>query len=280
MSRFLIVVGGVIVPAAVLPGCAITGLDGESKYACKAPEGVRCDSVSGTYYNALQNNLPAQRRSAAPPVDTSPQAAPAAARACRADDAQRLHAPGHGRRRPPPMWPRRCAPRPRSPALDQAWEDADRDLVGRASSTSRSTTAAGWSTTCSASIREPFVPIRAPRPPAATKSAARRLAPTARPPRRPKTRPRSRKPCARCRTACPPPTNDLRRHLHASSPYASASSATRRRRVQRQVRSCLFGSGTRTNRPPTSSPAGCPTSPTSTRSSCSSTRTAWVSCWR
>ena len=57
MSRFLIVVGGVIVLAAALPGCAITGLDGESKYACKAPEGVRCDSVSGTYYNALQNNF-------------------------------------------------------------------------------------------------------------------------------------------------------------------------------------------------------------------------------
>ena len=51
----------VIVLAAALPGCAITGLDGESKYACKAPEGVRCDSVSGTYYNALQNNLPAPR---------------------------------------------------------------------------------------------------------------------------------------------------------------------------------------------------------------------------
>ena len=49
--------------AALLAGCSsITGLDGSSQYACKAPEGVKCDSVSGNYYNALQNNLPAQRK--------------------------------------------------------------------------------------------------------------------------------------------------------------------------------------------------------------------------
>ena len=48
-----------------LSGCAnLSGLDGTSSYGCKAPEGVKCDSVSGTYYNAIQNNLPSQRRSA------------------------------------------------------------------------------------------------------------------------------------------------------------------------------------------------------------------------
>ena len=47
----------------LLSGCAnMSGLDGGTEYGCKAPQGVRCDSVSGTYYNALQNNLPAQRR--------------------------------------------------------------------------------------------------------------------------------------------------------------------------------------------------------------------------
>ena len=76
-SRFFVPTGCVIAIAALLQGCAFSGLDGDSKYACKAPEAVRCDSVSGTYYNALQNNLPAQRRSA-PPVDTSPQSAPPA----------------------------------------------------------------------------------------------------------------------------------------------------------------------------------------------------------
>ena len=39
----------------------ISGLGGDSKYACKAPDGVACDSVSGTYANALHNNLPSQQ---------------------------------------------------------------------------------------------------------------------------------------------------------------------------------------------------------------------------
>lgn len=45
----------------------MSGLGGDSKYACKAPDGVACDSVSGTYANAVHNNLPSQRaqRSAA-----------------------------------------------------------------------------------------------------------------------------------------------------------------------------------------------------------------------
>ncbi len=49
--------------ALVLPGCSnVSGLSGSSSYACKAPEGVTCDSVSGTYANAVQNNLPSQRQ--------------------------------------------------------------------------------------------------------------------------------------------------------------------------------------------------------------------------
>ena len=49
----------------LLAGCtSMSGLSGSSSYACKAPEGVACDSVSGTYANALQNNLPSQRRPA------------------------------------------------------------------------------------------------------------------------------------------------------------------------------------------------------------------------
>ena len=39
----------------------MSGLGGESKYACKAPDGVACDSGSGTYANALHNNLPSQQ---------------------------------------------------------------------------------------------------------------------------------------------------------------------------------------------------------------------------
>jgi len=59
-----------------LAGCVgMSGLDASSSYSCKAPEGVKCDSVSGTYYNALQNNLPAQR-SQRTPAPGSSSAAP------------------------------------------------------------------------------------------------------------------------------------------------------------------------------------------------------------
>jgi len=50
-----------------LGGCmSMSGLGGDSKYACKAPEGVTCDSVSGTYANAVANNLPSQRKRQSP----------------------------------------------------------------------------------------------------------------------------------------------------------------------------------------------------------------------
>lgn len=53
-----------------LSGCSnLSGVGGGSKYACKAPEGVACDSVSGTYANALHNNLPSQRQQQ--PIETS-----------------------------------------------------------------------------------------------------------------------------------------------------------------------------------------------------------------
>lgn len=60
---------------ALLTGCSsMSGLDGESHYACQAPIGVACDSVSGTYANAVRNNLPAQR--AAPAAATPHPATP------------------------------------------------------------------------------------------------------------------------------------------------------------------------------------------------------------
>ncbi len=47
----------------LLSACThLSGLDGETRYACKAPVGVACDSVSGTYANAVHNRLPLQSR--------------------------------------------------------------------------------------------------------------------------------------------------------------------------------------------------------------------------
>lgn len=61
-------------------GCTnMSGLGGGSEYACKAPEGVRCDSVSGNYHKALQKNLPGQRPKShsAPTGDVAPSQSPA-----------------------------------------------------------------------------------------------------------------------------------------------------------------------------------------------------------
>jgi len=51
------------IACVVVSACAsMAGVGGTSEYSCKAPEGVKCDSVSGTYYNSVENNLPSQRQ--------------------------------------------------------------------------------------------------------------------------------------------------------------------------------------------------------------------------
>jgi len=56
-----------VMACVVVSGCAsMAGVGGTSEYSCKAPEGVKCDSVSGTYYNSVENNLPSQRQGARP----------------------------------------------------------------------------------------------------------------------------------------------------------------------------------------------------------------------
>jgi conjugal transfer pilus assembly protein TraV len=66
--------------ALALGGCAgsLTGMDGESKFSCKAPDGVTCSSLSGVYANAVANNLPGLRKdgkgdpAVRPPAKESP----------------------------------------------------------------------------------------------------------------------------------------------------------------------------------------------------------------
>jgi len=56
--------------ALALAGCAsMAGVGGSAEFGCKAPVGVQCDSVSGNYYNALQQNLPSQQKSARPKAE-------------------------------------------------------------------------------------------------------------------------------------------------------------------------------------------------------------------
>ncbi len=115
--------------ACCLSACSsLSGLDGTSSYGCKAPEGVKCLSVSGTYYNALQNNLPAQRQGlsgSSAPAPSAPAPAPA-----------RFHATSVSTAgAPAPVGEAYvAAPLRSSPKVlrlwIKPWEDADRDLNG------------------------------------------------------------------------------------------------------------------------------------------------------
>lgn len=108
---------------------SMSGLDGSSSYACKAPEGVTCDSVAGTYANSVQDNLP-RRHSRA--ISARPAASGAeGARAAALGEA--------GSTEHPPAKVTTAAARPpldlplRSPARVlrlwfKPWEDADHDL--------------------------------------------------------------------------------------------------------------------------------------------------------
>ncbi len=53
----------VLAASTTLTACgSLSGLpDATGTFACKAPDGVTCSSVSGVYANARQNNLPGQR---------------------------------------------------------------------------------------------------------------------------------------------------------------------------------------------------------------------------
>jgi conjugal transfer pilus assembly protein TraV len=55
----------------------MSGLGSHSSYACQAPEGVSCESVSGIYANAVADNLPARRnKNAKQPADAPPRLVP------------------------------------------------------------------------------------------------------------------------------------------------------------------------------------------------------------
>jgi conjugal transfer pilus assembly protein TraV len=52
----------VAVSAVMLAGCgSMSGLDAQTSFSCKAPAGVSCQSISGTYSNSTQDNLPFQQ---------------------------------------------------------------------------------------------------------------------------------------------------------------------------------------------------------------------------
>jgi conjugal transfer pilus assembly protein TraV len=60
-ARRLLSIGAALLLLPLAACVNMSGLDSTSKYACAAPKGVACNSVSGNYANALRNNLPGQR---------------------------------------------------------------------------------------------------------------------------------------------------------------------------------------------------------------------------
>ena len=149
MSRLAVLLGSV----ASLAGCmSLSGLSGNSSYACKAPDGVTCQSVSGTYANAVANNLPVQRTRATPaatPASAAPSSAASAptARNASADAAQVL--------------PLRSAPRILR-LWFKPWEDADRDLYDQGYVYVQVDGGRWLVDHAQRAIREAYAPVRAP----------------------------------------------------------------------------------------------------------------------
>ena len=160
MSRLVALLGGVM----SLAGCmSLSGLSGNSSYACKAPDGVTCQSVSGTYANAVANNLPAQRARATPaaaPAFAPPASAASTptARNAPADAAQVL--------------PLRSAPRILR-LWFKPWEDADRDLYDQGYVYVQVDGGRWLVDHAQRAIREAYAPVRAPAGRAAADAAPR-----------------------------------------------------------------------------------------------------------
>ena len=108
--------------ATLLGGCASTmsGLGGEGSYACKAPVGSQCTSVSGVYANSIHGQPPASAlpKPADPPAKTPASAPPIASGASPTATAQAVDKSPASLRSQPRVLRLWIAP----------WEDADGDL--------------------------------------------------------------------------------------------------------------------------------------------------------
>lgn len=162
---------GSLLGAALLAGCSsITGLDGSSQYACKAPEGVKCDSVSGNYYNALQNNLPAQRKptgSTNPSSLTDPQSPSVVRGSGRTGASAMPTAIGAAVLVEGPAYmaaPLRAGPRVLRLWI-KPWEDTDRDLNGESLVYVQIDNGRWLVDHVQRQVREPYAPIRPTRLP-------------------------------------------------------------------------------------------------------------------
>ena len=149
---------------------SISGLGGDSKYACKAPEGVACDSVSGTYANALHHNLPSQRRT---PAQALPSSGPDAPSTAPVRESRSMVQPSS-------TWPPTAQPL-ETPLRSQArvlrlwikpWEDADGDLYDQGYVYVQVDNGQWLIEHLQRRVREAYAPLRPPKPATGTTSAA------------------------------------------------------------------------------------------------------------
>lgn len=124
-TRFSLASASIASSLLALPGCtSMSGLSGSSTYACKAPEGVTCASVSGTYANALQGHLPSQRAHAPKPASAVAGASTATSVPTGAAAQSLALADATAAIKPSPL---RSSPRVLRLWI-KPWEDADQDL--------------------------------------------------------------------------------------------------------------------------------------------------------
>ena len=159
--------------AALLAGCSASGLDAKTSFACKAPDGVTCMSVSGVYETSRQNALPGQLAGSS---STSPKVDPPAGSPHPARSSVGTDGTSASLRRPPLTsgTPLRSAPR-----ILRIWlapyEDSEGDLRDQTHiyvTVDRGT----WQIEHTRrAIQDRFAPIRAvvPAPSAASASAVR-----------------------------------------------------------------------------------------------------------
>lgn len=160
----------------LLMGCAnMSGLDGTAEYGCKAPQGVQCDSVSGNYYNALQNNLPSQRQGRGADGDVAKT--PSTRRQAPAPDAP----PARLLPAVPASPDNALAAAVALPLRSQArvlrlwfkpWEDADRDLYDQGYVYVQIDSGRWLIDHAQQRIRDAYAPIRPPHTPSATTAPA------------------------------------------------------------------------------------------------------------
>ncbi len=171
--------------ALLLSGCAnMSGLDGTAEYGCKAPQGVQCDSVSGNYYNAIQNNLPSQRQGH--PTETETDKARSTLRSAPTPDARParllpIAQPATDNPSPPTLVPLPLRSQARVLRLwFKPWEDADHDLYDQGFVYVQIENGRWLIDHAQRRIRDAYAPVRPPRPAAPSPVSAQ---PTVTPPK-------------------------------------------------------------------------------------------------